>query len=227
MEKTKIQEMAENASQRSNIYRFLAAVYHKEVSPELLRQIRDPQFMKALSEIGINFGDEFLSGSEDEIIQNLAVEYTKLFLGPGKHVAPFESVHHERADGDWGRLWGADTATVNRFIEATGLEFQSDYEGLPDHITVELELMQKVTSREAQAWEDEDEESALYCLQIEKRFIEEHLSEWIPVFCEKVIAEATMPFYQEVTEITRDFIELDEKEINKSLSEAEKHPPDA
>lgn len=217
MDKTENNKTADNALQRSHIYNFLATIYHQEMSTDLLRQIKEPQFLEALAGMGVKLEDEILNEDEDQVIQNLAVEYTRLFLGPGKHVSPFESVHHERADGDWGKLWGADTAAVKRFIETTGLEYQSGYEGLPDHIAVELEFMHKLTERETRAWNEGDNEGAIYCLKVEKKFIEEHLDRWVPLFCEKVTAEAELPFYREIAEITKAFLELEREEIEKYL----------
>ncbi|MBI5049424.1 MAG: molecular chaperone TorD family protein [Nitrospirae bacterium] len=205
----KLKDMAETARQRSNIYGLLATIYHKEPTKELLRQIKEPTFLDVLSEQGIQLGDDFLQRDEDELINDLAVEYTRLFLGPGKHISPHESVHHERGDGDWGRFWGKDTVLVKKFIETAGLEYKSEFTGMPDHISVELEFMQKLTEREAQAWEENDDNGALYCLKIEEKFIREHLIKWVPIFCDKVIKETTLSFYKEMAKLTKSFIEFE------------------
>ena len=98
-------------------------------------------------------------------------------------------------------------------IESSGLEYQSEYKGMPDHISVELEFMQHVVQREAQAWEAGDDETALLCLKNEKQFVAEHLSGWIPDFCEKVSEAAEMPFYREMARLTRSFIEFEKQEL--------------
>ena len=86
---------------------------------------------------------------------------------------------------------------------------------MPDHISVELEFMQHVVQREAQAWEAKDNETALLCLKNEKKFVDEHLFRWIPDFCEKVVTEADLPFYREMAKLTRTFIEFEKEELNK------------
>lgn len=217
MKNSKPKHMAEIAKHRSNIYALLAAIYHKEVTPALLKQIKEPQFLEVLSELGAKLEDDVLKGSEDKLIEDLAVEYTRLFLGPGKHISPHESVHHERDDGDWGRLWGKSTVEVKKFIEASGLEYKSEYSGLPDHISVELEFMQKVTEREAQAWEGKDKDGAIYCLKIEKKFMDDHLKKWIPIFCDKIIAETESSFYKGMAKLTKKFIEFESEEIKSKL----------
>jgi anaerobic sulfite reductase subunit A len=80
---------------------------------------------------------------------------------------------------------------------------------------VELEFMQHVVLREGQAWEADDNEMALLCLKNEKKFVDEHLSRWIPDFCEKVINEAELLFYREMAALTKNFIEFEKEEINK------------
>ena len=203
------------ARQRSDIYGFLAMVYRQEVTSDFLEQIKDPQFLGVLSDLGIQFDDDFLKKPEEELLEELAIEYTRLFLGPGRHVSPHESVQHQRAEGKWGQLWGDSTVEVKKFIETTGLEYQTDYKGLPDHISVELEFMQQLTLREEQAWEEEDTDGAAYCRKIEEKFIEEHLIPWVPEFCEKIIQEAELPFYKNLAAITRNFIEFEKDEIKR------------
>lgn len=211
----------ETAQERSNIYGFLSIIYRQEPTSALIQQMRDPVFRKGLASAGIHIEEEILNQPEEKLIEDLAVEYTQLFLGPGKHISPHESVHHERDDGDWGNLWGKSTVEVKKFIETAGLEYKSEYSGLPDHISVELEFMQELTKRELQAWKEKDREGALYCLKIEKKFIDEHLIKWIPPFCDKIISEAELSFYREMSRLAKRFIEFEAKEINTYLSSAQ------
>lgn len=201
------------ARQRSNIYGLLASIYRQEVTADLLHQVKDPQFLGVLSDLGIQLETDFFQKPEQELLDELAVEYTRLFLGPGQHISPYESVHHQRSGGQSGQLWGESTAEVKKFIESTGLSYDPDYKGLPDHISVELEFMQQLTLREEQAWREEDKDGAANCLKIEKKFIEDHLVRWVPAFCDKVIKEAELPFYREMTALTKNFIEFEREEV--------------
>jgi TorA maturation chaperone TorD len=212
MTNTEKLDMKELAGHRSNIYGLLAAIYRREMTSDLLEQIKDPSGLGVLSNLEIKLNIGFLKKPEHELLEDLAVEYARLFIGPGKHISPHESVHHKRDDGRWGQLWGPSTAEVKKFIESTGLSYQSEYTGLPDHISVELEFMQQVTLAEGKAWEDGDKNLALTCLENEKKFIEEHLAGWIPEFCEKVVKEARLPFYRVMAELTQKFIEFEKCE---------------
>jgi TorA maturation chaperone TorD len=215
MDKLGKQEMAALARHRSNIYGFLAAVYRQEVTSDLLEKLKDPQFLGVLSDLGIELNNGFFNKPEKELLEDLAVEYAHLFLGPGQHISPHESVQHQRDDGQWGQLWGESTVEIKKFIESSGLKYTDDYKGLPDHISVELEFMQQVTQREEQAWIEEDNATALVCLKNEKKFIEEHLARWVPIFCEKVIKAAELPFYRDMAGLTKKFIEFENEEIKR------------
>lgn len=217
MEVKEKREQATVARQRSNVYGLLATVFGHEVNSELLQQIKDPQFLEVLSNLGLELENDFFKKPEPELIEDLAVEYTWLFVGPGKHISPHESIHHERSDGDWGQLWGKSTVEVKKFIESAGLDYKEAYTGLPDHISVELEFMQQATLREEQALSEGDKKGALYCLKMEKKFIEDHLIPWIPAFCKKVQSQAETPFYRAMAALMSNFVQFEKEEITKSI----------
>ncbi len=216
MEEKEKQVKAAAARQRSNVYGLLATVYGQEVTSEFLQQIKDPRFMGVLSDMGLELESDFFQKPEVQLLEDLAVEYARLFLGPGKHISPHESIHHQRPDGQWGQLWGKSTVDVKNFIESAGLNYIETYTGLPDHISVEFEFMQQVILREEQALSEGDQESALYCLKIEKKFIEAHLSRWIPAFCKLIIEETELSFYRAMADLTRNFIEYENNAIGRN-----------
>ncbi len=214
MENMENKERMTVARQRSNIYGLLATVYSQEVTSDLLHKMKETQLLELLSELGHWSEDSFFQKPEGELLEDLAVEYARLFVGPGKHISPHESVHHPREDGQWGQLWGKSTADVKKFIEAAGFHYESEYKGLPDHIGVELEFMEHVTRREAKAWAENEEDRALYCREIEKEFFDEHLGHWIPIFCEKVTGEAELTFYRDIAVLTKSFLESEKAEMD-------------
>ena len=218
MVKKKRENMPEVASKRSKVYGLLTTVYREDPNPALLRQFKDARFRAALSSLGVDLEDKFFSLSEEELIEDLAVEYARLFVGPGKHISPHESVHLKNEEGG-GLLWGEATAKVKKFIESAGFEYKSDYCEIPDHIAVELEFMQGVTERECRAWNEKDDDGVFSCLETEKKFIEEHLVRWVPLFCEEIISYAELPFYREMGKLTKRFIEFEKEEIGKYIDD--------
>ena len=220
MNNLEIQENAEGARIRSNIYGFLSSMFREEITAESLRQIKTPTIKEALTEMGLQY-DIFSQKDQDKLLEDLAVEYARLFLGPDKHISPHESIHHQRDDGDWGAHWGGSTVDVKKFIETAGLEYKQEYSGMPDHISVELEFMKEAAGREAQAIEEKDWEGALYCQKMEKKFISDHLIKWIPAFCDKISSQAEISFYGDLADVTKDFITLEFEEVNESISATE------
>lgn len=199
-----------NAGTRSGMYGFLATLFRDQPTAELIDQFRDQVFREALSEAGVDLPDDFFARSDKQYLTELQVEYARLFIGPGKHISPHESVHRQDEES---RLYGRSTVNIMQFLESTGFKFKTDYKGLPDHISVELEFMQTLTGWEAEALEEGNTKLATKCLNIERYFHQKHLVCWIPGFCTKVIKEAELPFYREIAKLTSDFIVMEEEHL--------------
>lgn len=207
-------EMDVTAENRSYYYGFLSIVYLQEPTREFIKSLRESNILDVLNKSDLCFDRTINNDVSDKHLNDLALEYTRLFIGPGKHIVPYESVYRDNEDA----LWSETTVEVKNFIELSGLEYSNSWSGLPDHIGVELELMQRLTCHEKEAWTSDDKETAIRCLEFEKRFIDEHLSQWVPIFCNKVKEETRTAFYREIAELTRQFIDFDSKLINSNLA---------
>lgn len=142
---------------------------------------------------------------ETDQIEELAVQYARLFLGPGPHISPHESV--QSPQGTAPQLWGEATVAVNRFIERLGVEFTAYRGMLPDHAAVELAVMQKLCEREAEAIDEEKQDDIEQARSLQREFLLDHLGRWFAAFCEEVIASASAaPYYRETTRLARDFV---------------------
>ena len=217
METTR-KSMNETAMARSRVYGLLATVFRAEPTLDFLKELKGPALSEVFSDLGVDLGDSLQTRPDEEVLEELAVEYTRLFIGPGPFISPHESVFVGAEGGRGGDLWGEKTGEVKRFIEATGLDYASTYNGIPDHVSVELEFLQKLAEWEADKWvEDEHENGGYFYLKIERRFIEEHLRKWVPELCEKVSAEAKLPFYREMAKLTKEFIKFDYEKTNGYL----------
>ncbi len=201
------------AENRSHYYGFLSTVYLHEPTREFIKSLRESKLLDVLNKSDLHFDKQINNDVSDKNLNDLILEYSRLFIGPGKHIAPYESVYRDNENA----LWSDTTARVKDFIESSGLEYSCNWSGLPDHIGVELEFMQWLTCHEKDAWTVENKETAIRCLEFEKKFIDEHLSQWVPIFCDKVKEEARTAFYGEMAELTRQFIDFDSKLIESNL----------
>ena len=208
-------DRADTAIARSQVYGLLASVFRAEPDEAFIDELRSPRFAGALALLQADFGSDFAQLSSSELAENLGIEYTRLFIGPGQHISPHESIFAE-VDGEAGGLYGAITVEVRKFIEATGLVYDDAFTGLPDHVSVELEFMGRLCEFESEKWARGDDEGARYCLGVQKKFGEEHLFRWIPEFCEQVITRADLPFYSETARITREFLDFDFQTLEKA-----------
>lgn len=199
---------------RSALYGILSVIFLKEPTPELLSQLRTDEIRSVLDEMGFNTDALNANGDEEDFISDLEVEFTGLFIGPANlHVFPYESVYFEK------QISGIATVKVKLFYEKYGLSIPdtvplTEYKVLPDHIGVELQFMKLLVDKETTAWEEGNEDDAFKSLDIQRKFLKNHLSRWVKPFCEKVISFATNSFYVEFAKITEQFIHDEMHEMN-------------
>ncbi len=206
---TDCKELAESANYRSNVYGLLAAVFRQEPGVALIRKLRAPPLWGVFSDLGVDLGELFFTTPESQLVEIMAQEFTRLFIGPSSHISAHESIFSDMDNGV-SALWGESTVAVKSFIEATGLDYNPEFNGVPDHVSVELEFMQRMTEWEADKWRQQDRENAEYCLEVQRMFLDQHLSTWLPQFCDVVIKQADIRFYAGVAELTKNFLEFEQ-----------------
>lgn len=209
----------ELAAARAKLYGFFACVFRAEPTEKFIKEINSSGIPELLRNMGLSRKKDstpVTTSSSLTEVEDLALEYTKLFIGPGPHLSPHESIY-VNVDGGEGGLWGAKTVEVKKFVESAGFEYQSEFRGLPDHIGVELEFMQKLAETEAKLWSNGEDNRANWCLRIQQKFLDEHLTKWAPEFCDDVVEQAEMPFYAEFADAMKSFLEFDHEAISEQL----------
>ncbi len=201
-------ELVDSAKSRSEVYALLTAVLRQEPTEAFIKELRSPQLTGTFSDMGVELGEKFYKDPESNVVEALELEFSRLFIGPGRHISAHESIFTE-LDSGVGGLWGLKTVEVKKFIESTGLDYEPQFTGIPDHVSVELEFMQKLTEWEADKWMQEDRKNAEYCRSIQRMFLEQHLLGWIPKFCDAIMAQAELPFYRAMAEILSSYMELE------------------
>ncbi len=194
---------------RCAIFGLLSELFRVEPSIELIGRLRSDEWRSLLADLDIEIPASFTDGSPSEVRERLSVEYTSLFIGPGVHLSPHESVHARTGSTRDGELWGELTVQVKRFIEATGLTYATASPGMPDHISTEFEFMARMAAAEAEMVERGDVENAVGCLAIQRRFYNEHLNRWIPEFCGKILDVDRSGFYNAVARLTLAYLRFD------------------
>jgi len=210
-------EVVEMNLARRSIYQFLTRIFSWEIDGVFLLRFKLPMVKSLLKDLGWKLELDFKKKSDEEIVDELAIEYARLFLGPAKHISPHESVHNIREDGDYGKLWGQSTADVKKFIESAGLKFTEGFTGMPDHIAVELEFIRHIADKECEAIEKGNFDDVLSCLKLAEQFISDHLLKWIESFTKQVVEQAELPFYRSAAAATREVLLFDQKQLLETI----------
>jgi TorA maturation chaperone TorD len=199
------------ARRRADTYRLLADAFNAEPTAEMLDRLRQTEAVTAFEALGATFPAEverlLAESGQEGAVDRLACEFTRLFIGPGKHIGPYESLHR---DDQPAQHWGPSTAAVKRFVEHHGLAYDPGFQGMPDHISVEFQFMAEMAGAEADAIEQGQDAEATQAREVQRVFHKEHLSPWIPKFCDKVIELAELDFYKDFAHIAKAVVEADE-----------------
>lgn len=194
------------ARARAGLYGLVSRVFSDRPTPELLKGMKDPEMVEALASFDVVFDEAFLAGDEEGQAGELAVEYTRLFLATGPHIAPYESVFVRAWSEDKPQLWGEATVAVSKFYKEIGLELRPGQ--TPDQLGLELEAMAIMAECEAARREAGDAEGAALLERQQRRFCEEHLNIWVPEICEAVERETKSVFYRGMATLASALVQL-------------------
>ncbi|MEI7816668.1 MAG: molecular chaperone TorD family protein [Desulfuromonadales bacterium] len=168
---------------KGECYRFLAACFYlpnKEslAAEQLLANLTQnlQQICPAAAPFSKKMEESFEAYTEEE----LAVEYSRLFVGPfGLKAPPYGSIYldNERT------VMGPSTMETIHFYEKEGLARDESFNELPDHIAVELEFMYFLIFREAEALQNGESGRAELYRQKQENFRSRFLDKWVPAFC--------------------------------------------
>ncbi len=127
-------------------------------------------------------------------------------LGSAGPVSPYESDY--QGPGREGlREKGAILGDVAGFYKAFAFDHSKEMLETPDHIAVELAFMSYLKLKEAYACMDGDHEAYRTCLEAEDKFLNEHLTEWIPLFLDRLAQYSTHEFYSMTAALLLEFVE--------------------
>jgi len=193
---------------RADLGRLLAACFY-EPGPEFAEERLFDSLLAAattadpaLAAPAQRLGEAFAAAD----LQELRVDYTRLFLGPIDAAAqPYGSVWLEQRQG----LMQDSTLAVIDLYAAGGFEIAEDFRDLPDHIAAELEFLYLLLFRRAEAVQAGDAEAATRAVELRRRLVAEHLARWVPSFAAAMHEGAQTGFYRALAELTGRFIVLE------------------
>lgn len=172
---------------RADLFRFLAACYYEPGTEFVEERLFDSMCAAAarldpdLARRARSLADAFHRETLDELL----VDYTRLFLGPGPAAAQ-----------PYGRVWMDGEQPVLPMYAEAGFGIDESFRDLPDHITAELEFLYVLIYQGGPE-------------NLRKRFLTEQLGPWVRPFAQAVQAAAQTAFYRELAELTERMVALE------------------
>lgn len=198
----------EQATAREDLCRFLAACYYEPdaafaeekvfESMAAAAQQLDPELAAAARRLGDAFAAHDL--------QELLVDYTRLFLGPPSPLAaPYGSIWL----GGEGTVMQESTVALEGLYGEAGFEVDDELGDMPDHVAVELEFLYLLTFKQNEARRAGEEVAIAGWDQLHDLFLRGHLGAWIAPFTQAVSATAGTAFYRELADLTARFVRME------------------
>ena len=193
---------------REKVYQLLAG-YYLMPDVDIFENLTDMQ--NALSNICPD-AVEFSNGMREKIsADKLGLDYTKLFIGPFKTLAPpYGSIYLDNSR----TIMGPSTIDVQKRYQTFGLNLSKTFKDAPDHISAELEFMYFLIFLENKAFRDSDYESSLGYLEAQQSFLEDHLGKWVTEFTAYIDKHAETGFYRNLAKLTKTFVLVDLNNIS-------------
>ena len=191
------------------MYHFIACFLNQRPDANLVRKLRTSGIETFLHILEVEqAGPELEEGlaqmvayiqntdgqSEAQVVQELAVDWTRLFRGvqPGYGPPPPYETEYR------GGAYDPSQALQRLMYEyaAAGARIDARAGNRPDYLGLELAFLSFLASREAEACQAGDPFQAEEFARAAQIFICRHPGAWVDSFCEKAITEARTAFYR-------------------------------
>ena len=212
---------------RRTLYLFLSRVYEKEFKRDGLKDLFDRIFQ--IRDLNILRGSKFDDGFETvrnylkeaekrdlaQVEMELAADYAGLFLGLwGKPLHPSESVCRSK-----GHLLIQESRDrVLKIYRMMGVDKVSEFREPEDHIAIELQFMAYLCRKIVDFLKQDNLNTVVEYLNVQKDFLKNHLAVWIPQFCQDIIQSPARGFYKGIAKITDKFVETDQEVIKDLIN---------
>lgn len=134
---------------------------------------------------------------EEQEIEDLRVEFCRLFIGPLPVCPPFASVHLGEAI-----LGGRARKVFEEFLSREAIEL-SDFAGIasPDHIAMQFAAQAWLLGRATETEVEADN------VQARRELLARHLLPWAPAFLRRLQAKTVLPFYRRLAELAQELLD--------------------
>lgn len=216
--------LVELMNARARSYGMLARLFREEVDLPTLRELQQMRFPQATGNAAADEGHhqlyDYLKRAWDDSVTELAIDYVSTFIGHGVNgysaAYPYESVY----TSERRLLMQEARAEVLATLRENEL-MRGNWNEAEDHIALELEFMQRLSLRAAEALSDNAEDEAIAYLRTSYDFLENHLLNWVPMLVADMRMHARTLFYQGLAQLTLGSLREDEAVLRELLDSAE------
>ncbi len=214
-------ELADFMTRRARTYGLLARIFRVEVDAEFLDELRHLKFPTSTGNEHVDYGYRtmynYLKGTWEDTLLDLARDYARTFIGHGNNgrsaAYPFESVHTSEK-----RLLMQDARDeVLAMYRENLLKKGSEWRDCEDHIALELEFMQVLCERTAEALRAGKEDEAIALLRTQRTFVGKHLANWVPMFVSDIKYFAQTDLYIGAGELLLGFVQTEVETLDDLL----------
>lgn len=207
-ESTPVRRKSETAGQRGHVYGFLRRVFSKEADAPLLDWCRQQQTEGLWAGLGVDFAVTLGRSDVRVVLDDLAVDYCRLFITSGRAGSPHESVH-AGAKGPEGKaiLMSEPVSEVKDLYREAGFELDPEGNQMPDALGVELEFMERTCAGEVAALRKGDAKAVDRTRAFQRRMLDGHLGRWVPAYAKGLAGFASTDFYRAMLGLLADFVE--------------------
>lgn len=208
---------------RYYIYTLLHKALSIEPTIELLEVLTSPETAEAfallseseddiMARAGKFFAEVRKDMSDPGFVNQAKDEFTRLFVGPIKLIAPpWESVYR----GKEGMLFQECTLEVREFYRSFGYLPQAYPRVADDSLALELAFMSKLAGKALEGFKSGDMAETKHCLGGAGLFLNAHLLVWIPRFMEKMKLSPSDYLYPQLCLIMEEFINIDKSTLRE------------
>jgi len=211
---------------RNFIYSLLYKVFGREPDREMLDILTAQGTGEAfailstveddtLSRVPAFLGKVAEEAKDHNYMEGLNTEYTRLFIGPVKLVAPpWESIYR----GKESMLFQESTLAVRGFYKSFGLKPEGYPHVADDSLPLELAFMSKLAERSLEALKSDNKEQLLFNLKGSLNFLDAHLLVWIPKFLECMVEAPSDMLYPQMSLVLSEFIKKDKEVLEEIIA---------
>jgi TorA maturation chaperone TorD len=195
MPQTSHSQSANDIAATASVYRLLARLWMREVDLPLLQALS----VTPLRDTFADAGGVLPEAIDQPTVDELAIDYCRLLIGPAGHLPPYQSVWQS------GQLQSQPVTSMQTFIEITSYQPPTESSlTLPDHLALQLDLAGHIAEQFQHADRDTPDFATLDDLR--RTYFATHLL-WPPEFLQAIKSRSDTAFYRSLASLTESFLQ--------------------